>query len=161
VIWSGAEYRGRRRETTWRGQAKFKCATIRNWQALNAWNQERLLKTVDADTVVFDAITTGNFGGFDAWLDESPDAQLEIDTNHGTLKKKLPELKMEEAVLDAGGLGRCIRVFRLPDKKLPQQYEIEIKVALRPQGDNPIWVCITMEDGSQAWSSPIYLFNQG
>ena len=161
VIWSGAEYRGRRRETTWRGQAKFKDAAIRRWQPINAWNQERLLETADNDTVVFDAITTGNFGGFDAWLDESPHASLEIETNHGRLAEKLSDLNMAEATLEAGGLERCIRVFRLPNENLHQQYETEIQVSLRPKGDNPLWVCLTLEDGSQAWSSPIYLFNNG
>ena len=159
VIWSGAEYRGRRRETNWRGQARFKEASIRHWQGLNAWNQERLLETVNNDTVVWDAITTGNFGGFDVWLDESPDARLEIETNHGTLAEKLSNLKMKDTIMEAGGLGRCVRVFRLPDDKLPQQYETKVEVALRPKGDNPLWVCLTLEDGSQAWSSPIYLFN--
>lgn len=159
VIWSGAEYRGRRRETTWRGQAGFKAAAIRYWQGLNAWNPERRLEMVNNDTVVFDAITTGNFGGFDAWLDESPDACLEIETNHGSIAKKLSDLRMKETILEAGGLRRCLRAFRLPDKNLPRQYETEIEVALRPQGDNPLWVCLTLEDGSQAWSSPIYLFN--
>ena len=114
---------------------------------------------VNNDTVAFDAITTGNFGGFDAWLDESPEAHLEIETNHGTIAEKLSDLNMEETILEAGGLGRCLRVFRLPDRNLPRQYATEIEVALRPQGDNPLWVCLTLEDGSQAWSSPIYLFN--
>ena len=161
VIWSGAEYRGRRRETTWRGLAKFKNAAIRKWQPINAWNQERLLKTANNDTVVFDAITTGNFGGFDAWLDESPQASLEIETNHGSLTEKLSDLHMEDAILEAGGLERRIRVFRLPNENLPQQYETEIKVPVRTKGDNPLWVCLTMEDGSQAWSSPIYLIYDG
>ena len=161
VVWSGAEYRGRRRETTWRGQAKFKDAAIRKWQPMNAWNQERLLETADNDTVVFDAITTGNFGGFDVWLDEGPQAMLEIETNHGSLTEKLSDLNMEAAVFEAGGLERCIRVFRLPNESLPRQYETEFQVSLRPKGDNPLWVCLTLEDGSQAWSSPIYLFNDG
>jgi hypothetical protein len=159
VIWSGAEYRGRRRETAWRGQARFKMATIRHWQAINAWNPERLLEISNTDTVDFDAITTGNFGGFDAWLGEGPDSHLEIETNHGSITEKLSDLNMNEAIMEAGGLGRSIRVFRMPDNRLPQQYETEIEVALQPQGDNPIWVCLTLEDGSQAWSSPIYLFN--
>jgi len=158
VIWSGAEYRGRRRETTWRGQARFEGATIRQWQPINAWNPERQFEMVDHDTLVWDAITTGNFGGFDVWLDENPGAQLEIETNHGTIARTLSDLNMEESIMEAGGLGRCLRVFRLPDQSLSRQHQIEIEVALGPTGDNPLWVCLTLEDGSQAWSSPIYLF---
>jgi hypothetical protein len=160
VIWSGAEYRGRRRETTWHGKARFKGASIRHWQGINIWNRERLLKVVNHDTVVWDAITTGNFGGFDVWLDEDPDAHLEIDTNHGTLSENLVNLNMEERIMEAGGLGRCIKLFRMPDKSLPQQYQHETPVALRPKGDNPLWFCVTLEDGSQAWSSPIFIFRQ-
>ena len=25
-------------------------------------------------------------------------------------------------------------------------------------GDTPIWICVTTEDGYQAWTSPVYLF---
>jgi hypothetical protein len=111
--------------------------------------------------VIFDAITTGNFGGFDAWLDEGPHASLEIETNHGSLTEQLSNLNMEETILEAGGLERCIRVFRLPNENLPRQCKNDIQVPLRPKGDNPLWVCLTLEDGSQAWSSPIYIFNNG
>jgi hypothetical protein len=30
-------------------------------------------------------------------------------------------------------------------------------VDLKPGADNPLWVCVTTEDGFQAWSSPIYV----
>jgi len=29
---------------------------------------------------------------------------------------------------------------------------------MRAHGDNPLWVCVTTEDGFQAWSSPIFVF---
>jgi hypothetical protein len=51
-------------------------------------------------------------------------------------------------------------MFRLPDHSLPRQYDTGFEVALKPKGDNAIWVCLTLEVGSQAWSSPIYLFNK-
>ena len=34
----------------------------------------------------------------------------------------------------------------------------EVKIPLKPDADNPLWVCVTTEDGFQAWSSPIYAF---
>ena len=84
------------------------------------------------DVVAFDAITTGNFGGFDVWL--------------------------EETVLDAGGLERKIRVFRLPKSNPHRTLSAQVKIPLKPDADNPLWVCVTTEDGFQAWSSPIYAF---
>ena len=159
VLWSGAEYRGRGRETNWLGKAVFSNATIRDLKKINFWNRERKLETNNADTVTWEAITTGNFGGFDVWLDEKADSRLKIETNLGTLSVNLSDLEMEEAVVEAGGLGRRITVFRLPDHNLPQQYEAKIPVTIMPGRDNPLWVFLTLEDGSQAWSSPIYLYN--
>ena len=160
VIWSGAEYRGRGRETLWNGKAVFTGAAIRRLQKINFWNRERKIETDNSGALIWESITTGNFSGFDVWLDESADSQLRIETNLGTLLVKLSEMGMDETTLEAGGLDRCIRVFRLPDHELPKQHEAEIPVSILPGRDNPLWVCLTMEDGSQAWSSPIYLFNE-
>jgi len=67
---------------------------------------------------IWDTITTGSFGGFDAWLDESPEAYLEIDSNHGSMAEKLSDLNLEESIMAARGQERCMRVFRLPAKYL-------------------------------------------
>ena len=131
VVWSGAEYRGR--------------------------GHERKLERHGRDTVVFDAITTGNFGGFDAWL-EGQGNDLHITTNHGEMRVPLSEVGIEDVTMDAGGLERKIRVFRLPEANPHRTIATEIDVQLKSEGDNPLWVCVTTEDGFQAWSSPIYAF---
>ena len=159
VVWSGAEYRGRGRETNWKGRARFSGATIRRIEKINAFNHERVFEQQGADTVVFDAITTGNFGGFDAWITPGAPDELDIATNHGSLTLPLAEVGLEDAVLEAGGLERRLRAFRLPEENTTYSLDIALDVALKPTGDNPIWVCVTTEDGFQAWSSPIYAFN--
>ncbi len=161
VVWSGAEYRGRGRETNWKGKACFSGATILRIAKINAFNHERLLEQQSSDTVVFDAITTGNFGGFDAWIDNSGGAgELAVTTNLGTLALPLAEIGLEDSVMEAGGLERKLRAFRLPEKNTTFSLDVELEVALKSTGDNPIWVCVTTEDGFQAWSSPIYAFNK-
>ncbi|MEE2688163.1 MAG: DUF3604 domain-containing protein [Pseudomonadota bacterium] len=157
VVWSGAEYRGRGRETNWKGRASFGDASIRSMAKINAWNHERKLERHGRDTVVFDAITTGNFGGFDAWL-EGQGNDLHITTNHGEMRVPLSEVGIEDVTMDAGGLERKIRVFRLPEANPHRTIATEIDVQLKAEGDNPLWVCVTTEDGFQAWSSPIYAF---
>jgi len=159
VIWSGAEYRGRGRETNWKGKAQFNGATINRIAKINAFNHERLLEQQGSDTVVFDAITTGNFGGFDAWITPRKEpGDLIVTTNLGTLASPMKEIGLEDEILEAGGLERKLRVFRLPDENTTYNLTIEHEVSLKPTGDNPIWVCVTTEDGFQAWSSPIYAF---
>ncbi|GIT08932.1 MAG: hypothetical protein CM1200mP30_25620 [Pseudomonadota bacterium] len=77
VIWSGAEYRGRGRQSSWTGRAVFKECTLKDWPRLILEPEGRLEKC-SKDTVEWDAITTGNFGGFDVWLDEADDAELNL-----------------------------------------------------------------------------------
>lgn len=156
IVWSGAEYRGRGRQTTWTGRARFNGAVIDQIAKINAWNPERRLERMGSDTVVWDTLTTGNFGGFDACLRQQAGATLEIATNHGCLTRPLAEIGLDDIVLDAGGLDRKIRVCRLPDVNPHREVTHRLTVPLKPGADNPIWVCVTTEDGFQAWSSPIY-----
>lgn len=158
VIWSGAEYRGRGRETSWVGRAKFGNAVVHRMSKINAWNHERQLEVQGADTVIFDAITTGNFGGFDAWITPRAPGDLDIATNHGTLRVPLADIAVEDHILEAGGLERQIRAFRLPEEISKLSLSTTLEIPLKASGDNPIWVCVTTEDGFQAWSSPIYAF---
>lgn len=158
VVWSGAEYRGRGRETNWIGRAKFNGAVIRRMEKINAWNHERQLEVQGSDTVLFNAITTGNFGGFDVWLDPREDGDLNIATNLGNMALPLSSIGLEDETMAAGGLERKIRVFRLPEDLNDRSLNIELPVTLKPAGDNPLWICVTTEDGFQAWSSPIYVF---
>jgi len=163
VIWNGAEYRGRGRETKWKGKAQFVGATIKRFETVNVYNHERLFEQQSSNAIVFDAITTGNFGGFDAWLDTDHSDKpgvMEISTNHGTLSVPIDEIGLKDEVLEAGGLERKIRAFRLPEENTNYSLKTELEIELKPMGDNPIWVCVTTEDGFQAWSSLIYVFNK-
>ncbi len=158
VIWSGAEYRGRGRQSTWTGAARFSNATIKGLNKINAWNHERKLEQAGSSAIEFDAITTGNFGGFDVWLEESEDAALELITNQGHLQINLQELGVDEVLLDAGGLAKHLRVFRLPENNPHLSLDATVDIPLQDQGDNPLWICVTTEDGFQAWSSPVFAF---
>lgn len=158
VLWSGAEYRGRGRQTNWIGRARFGGSAITRFERINRWNHERLLEQNGSDTVEWNTLTTGNFAGFDAWLDEDRDGVLEIATNLGSLTVPMRDIGLDATVMEAGGLERRIRVCRLPDDNPHREMRRTITVPLRPEGDNPLWVSVYPEDGFQAWSSPIFAF---
>ena len=61
-------------------------------------------------------------------------------------------------LISENDLDRRLRVFRLPDDSLDRELSVTRTVRLDQAGDNPVWVCVTTEDGHQAWSSPMYLF---
>jgi hypothetical protein len=160
VVWQGAEYRGRGRKTTWSGSARFDGCRIERIAPINQWNHERPTAQQGEDLVTWNTITTGNFGGFDAWLDPAADARLVIDSNHVSGSFALADIGLDEVVLDGGGLDRTIRIFRLPAYNVCRELRRSLALELKPVGDNPIWVRVTTEDGFNAWSSPLFLYRK-
>lgn len=158
VMWSGAEYRGRGRNTNWRGRADFHGSRIDRFTPINRLNPEQTLDQVGSSSVIWNAVTTGNMMGFDVWLEQGQDAGLEVRTNLGDLSLMAADIGLEPSVMEAGGLGRKLTVQRMPDKPLPRRIELTETVDVAKTGDTPIWICATLEDGNQVWSSPIYLF---
>ena len=70
----------------------------------------------------------------------------------------LADIGYDDTVLDASDiLPRGMRLFRLPDENPHTTVSIERKLLPETGRDNPFYVRITLEDGTQAWSSPIYV----
>ncbi|OED50511.1 hypothetical protein AB838_01960 [Rhodobacteraceae bacterium (ex Bugula neritina AB1)] len=159
VCFHGAEYRGRGRQTTWAGQLRVEGAAISRFEPINAWNHEKKLEQVGADRVEFDLLTTGNFVGFDIWLNGDA-VNLEISTSLVSGNVTPSALGLDPAVLDAGGLERKVTVSRLPEELTVCSADFERDIELNATGDTPIWVRIATEDGHLAWSSPMYLFKR-
>ena len=130
VVWSGAEYRGRGRETNWKGRASFGGAQIRRMEKINAWNHERKLEQHGANTMVFDAITTGNFGGFDAWLEDTDGASR---TSRSISAPAGTALRYWDRRCDDGSWWgqRKIRAFRLPEDNPHRTITTELEIPIR------------------------------
>lgn len=160
VLVSGAEYRGRGRNTHWSGRTVFEDAIIKHMAPINHWNTERMLEQRGSNSVVFDTITTGNFMGFDVWLEEGAMPLFKVDTNHGNMSIALSDIGIERVSLEAGGLERRLTIQRLPDAALPKDLDLTTSVQIEEIGDTPVWIAVTTEDGFQAWSSPIYAYRK-
>ncbi len=155
VIWEGAEYEGRGRMTTWDGNASVQGNSIETAAPVNFLNPEKRL-TRDGDSLSWQSNTTGNFAGFDLCLAQRDAGELRIETPHVSETIAIADIGYEDIVLDAGGLDRRVRVFRLPDENSHTAMRIEHRVSLADGRDNPFYVALTQEDGHRAWSSPIY-----
>ena len=94
----------------------------------------------------------------DAWLEDPAAGTLKIDTALVQCEIPVAGIGLEDLAFEAGGIGRRIRVFRLPEDNPHRRVEIERRIALRSAGDNALYVCLTQEDGHLVWSSPIYIF---
>jgi len=51
-----------------------------------------------------------------------------------------------------------LKVFRLPAENPHRKIKLKRPVELKSTGDNPIFLRLTQEDGTLAWTSPIYVY---
>ena len=159
VIWAGAEYRGRGRETVWDGCATLTGNTIETFTPINMYNLEKTVTQLDSRHLEWKAVTTGGFGGFDCGLTDHQEGSLAIETSQVNCVVPVADIGFQDFRIDAGGLERHLRLVRLPDTNPHHKLSLERTIPLDSSGDNPLYVCVSQEDGHQAWSSPIYLFN--
>jgi hypothetical protein len=158
VLWQGAEYRGRGRETTWTGKLALADNRFARYAAVNFLNPERKVEEIAAGTALaWSSVTTGNLAGIDIWLDEPQRGTLRVDTNVVAGEVALGALADETVTFDGGGLGRMLSVYRLPEAEWSRRVRIEHEVTFAGGADLPVYVRVTQADGHQAWSSPIYL----
>jgi hypothetical protein len=161
VLWQGAEYRGRGRETLWQGKLKVSGNRIVRFAPVNFLNPERIVQEIAAGTALaWSSVTTGNLAGIDLWLDEARRGELGIETNIVSGTIDLAALADNTIVLDGGGLGRQLSVYRLPEADWSRRVTVDHEASFAGGADLPVYLRVTQADGHQAWTSPIYLIER-
>lgn len=159
VVWEGAEYRGRFRQVIWDGTALFSENKIVDAKPINFFNHDKTLDRVGDSGLEWRALTTGNIGGFDAWVEDSCGGTLKIETPLVQCCVPLGEIGFEDEVFDESGiLPRYLKVFRLPTENNHRAMKFSRKIALKEKGDNAVFIRLIQEDGVIAWTSPIYVY---
>ncbi|MEX2450096.1 MAG: hypothetical protein WD407_04505 [Rhodospirillales bacterium] len=159
VVWEGAEYRGRFRQVIWDGTALFSENTLVDARPINFFNRDKTLDRVGDNGLAWKALTTGNIGGFDAWVADPYGGTVKIETSLVQCGVPLEEIGYEDEVFDKSGvLPRYLKIFRLPTENPHRSLKFTRKIALKSTGDNAIFIRLTQEDGTLAWTSPIYVY---
>lgn len=158
VIWEGSEYRGRGRQTIWDGGCTLHGNQFERIAPINLWNLDKKLTQTGPGALAWEALTTGGFGGFDAWLADARSGTLRIDTALVKCEIAVAAIGLNDLIFEAGGIRRRIRVFRLPDDNPHRRLHLSRHIPLKKSGDNALYACLTQEDGHLTWSSPIYVF---
>lgn len=159
VLWEGAEYRGRFREVIWDGTASLSGNAFSKAVPINFFNRDKTLVQEDRAGLKWASLTTGNFAGFDAWLEDATSGTLRIETP--LVKAEIPvgEIGFDDKIFDASGeLPRRLVIQRLPDQNPHHIFAFQHRVSVADGVDNPILIRVTLEDGTRAWTSPIYAF---
>jgi hypothetical protein len=142
----------------WDGSATLDGNSFERLSPINRYNLDKRFEQTAPDRVEWAALTTGGFGGFDAWLAQPGAGSLKIETALVQADIPVADIGLEDRVFEAGGIARRIRVFRLPDENPHRRVTLERRIPLAGGRDNALYVCLVQEDGHLVWSSPIYIF---
>jgi hypothetical protein len=156
-VYEGAEYRGRARTTTWDGTLRIEGTRILRTAVINNWNLDRGIQMQDAASLAFKAVTTGNYGAIDLWLERAT-GKLAFKTAPVSGEAAIAELGVEPRIFAAGGLERAVKLQRLPEAMTESRMALRRRIKMRPTGDTRLYVRVQQEDGHRIWSSPIYVF---
>jgi hypothetical protein len=158
VLWQGAEYRGRGRETVWQGKLALTGNRILRFAPVNFLNPERkVCETTPGTALAWSSVTTGNLAGIDLWLEQAARGTLRVDTNIVSGEVDLATLGDATVAFDGGGLGRRLSIYRLPEDDWNRHVALDHSVTFAGGADLPVYLRVTQADGHQAWTSPIYL----
>jgi hypothetical protein len=152
----GAEYRGRGRRVDWDVTVSLAGPRLLRQAAVNFWNADCTVDVV-GETIHWGYVTTGGSHAVDLWLDEARHGRLEFASNVTRFSVDLAEIGDEDHFVDCGGLGKAVRLTRLPDGPLPATLTERVRVPLIPGRERCLFLRIMFEDGHVAWTSPIYL----
>ena len=158
LVYEGAEYRGRSRTTTWDGTIEIADNRIVRSAVVNNWNLDRGIQRQDATAISWKAVTTGNFGAIDLWLEQPAAGRLAFKTALVSGEVEISELGAQPRVFAAGGLERALSLQRLPEIMSQRRATLRRTLPIRAVGDTRLYVRVQQEDGHRLWSSPIYLF---
>jgi hypothetical protein len=158
VLWQGAEYRGRGRETIWQGSLTLSGNRFARFAPVNFLNPERqVLEVAPGTALTWNSVTTGNLAGLDLWLEEACHGTLQVETAVVSGTVDLTKLADDIVVFDGGGLFRRLSVYRLPEADWDRYLAVDHTVTFPGGADLPVYIRVTQSDGNQAWTSPIYL----
>ena len=157
IIWEGSEYRGRGRQSVWDGSATLTGNNFASFSSINLWNIDKTIRQAAPDKLTWTALTTGGFGGADVLLADAQAGSLRLETPLAQAELAVAEIGLHDRVIPTGGgIKRQMRVFRLPDTNDTRSARLSRRIT-RAASEDALYVCVTLEDGHLAWSSPIYL----
>ena len=157
IVWSGAEVRGRDRMVKWDGSMRVRGNAILEAVPVNFWRANHPLEK-NSHQVAWRSVTTGGLSGVILTLESADSGSLEIETHQRRVTCEIGALGLEPQVWACGGLRKEIRAYRLPEHQGSREFSFSLPLTALHEGDNPMYVRLTQEDGHMAWTSPVYLY---
>ncbi len=163
IQWQGAEFRARKRNCMWKGTIEFVGNEILSTHPFNFWNQDSPLQIVSKNKISWNTYTAGNIQGFYVDLFQPFKGKLLFTSNQIDFELPLQEISLNDTIFKIeGGIDKKVSLNRYPKINPHCNFKTKIDLPINPKinQDHRIFVKITLENGHQAWSSPIYFIKK-
>ena len=159
VLWQGAEYRGRGRETMWQGKLTLSDNRFSRYAPVNFLNPERKVEeTAPGTALAWSSVTTGNLAGIDLWLDEAAPRHASRRNQRRVRRGRSGDAcRRHRRVRRRRPRPQAQRLSAAGNRLEPARLTLDHTVTFSGGADLPVYLRVTQADGHQAWSSPIYL----
>ena len=159
VIWQGAEYRGRGRETMWQGKLTLTGNRIARFAPVNFLNPER--KVVETEPRHRARLDLGDHRQSRrhrslARRGAARHARASKPTSSPARSISRRSMTTRSSSTAAASAGASASIA-CPKQDWSRRVALEHDVTFAGGADLPVYVRVTQSDGHQAWSSPIYL----
>ncbi|MDP2871446.1 MAG: DUF3604 domain-containing protein, partial [Bacillota bacterium] len=114
LVWSGAEVRGRDRLTRWDGGLTVDGNGIAAATPINFWNADWPLERAGHNRLAWRSNTTGGLAGVIIELEDADRGSITVSTLQGQLGASIASIGPEPTVVEYGGLGKRMALYRLP-----------------------------------------------
>jgi hypothetical protein len=156
VEWMGARVKSRPKRVNWEGGLELDKGRITSFKEYAFDYIDQGVKRVNDQKLEWTSTTGGDTDGVILELDAPDDAVIKFSSKPVNFVFKPHEIGYDPLVFDVGPVNQKVKVRAITMEKLPRTVRFDHSIDL-VESLNSIWVKATQEDGSMAWSSPIYI----
>ncbi|MBP85638.1 MAG: hypothetical protein CMJ64_02810 [Planctomycetaceae bacterium] len=159
VLWGGTERRGtaRLQRVQWDGALSIVNGDLELVEAVNVQSFADRVEAVCKDRIEWSNATAGNATGIVVRVRGDEATALSFDSEHARFQVNLNEVRDNDHAVDAGGVGRFVKIGPAPQTDGPWKCQASWIDANPPTGVVPYWLRVTQVDQAMAWSSPVYV----
>jgi len=156
IQWMGARVKSRPKIVNWNGGLSIDKGKIISYREYAFDYIHQGVRQVNEKELEWNSSTGGDPDGVVLELDVPREAVISFQSNPVSFQFKPAEITAVPYITEIGPVNQRVIVQAITKKTTPKNLAFDTRVDL-VDGLNPVWVKVTQEDGSMAWSSPVYV----
>ena len=154
--WMGARVKSRPKIVNWNGGLSIDKGKIISYREYAFDYVHQGVRQINEKELEWNSSTGGDPDGVVLELDAPREAVISFQSNPVSFQFKPAEITAIPYITEIGPVNQRVIVQAITKKTTPKNLAFDTRVDL-VDGLNPVWVKVTQEDGSMAWSSPVYV----